>query len=112
MKCTTKKSDNVLIIKIAGNIMGGEDTEDFKNLIYKSIEDDIINIVADLTEATWINSSGLGTLITGLTTVRSSGGDLRLANISERVSRPLEITKLDSVYKIFDSVEEAVASFK
>ena len=104
--------DNVLIVDIDGELMGGTETEQFKNVIYNSIEEDIINIVVDLSKATWMNSSGLGMLITGLSTVRSSGGDLRLANLTERIKRPLQITKLDSVFAIYGSVEEAIASFK
>jgi len=111
MKCATKKIDNVLVIEIEGDIMGGVDSEEFKNIIYNAIEEDIINIVVDLAGATWINSSGLGTLITGLTTVRSSEGELKLANVSDRIKRPLEITRLDSVFSIHDSVQEAVNSF-
>ena len=111
MKCNTKKVDNTLVIEIEAEIMGGSEAEEFKDIIFKSIEEDIINIVVDLEKATWMNSSGLGMLITGLTTVRSSGGDLRLANVSERIRRPLEVTKLDSVFSIYDSVKNAVESF-
>jgi anti-sigma B factor antagonist len=58
-----------------------------------------------------MNSSGLGMLMAAMTTLRSSGGDLRLAGVSDRVRRPIEVTKLDGVIKIFPSVDEAVVSF-
>mgnify|MGYP006296920789 CR=1 FL=1 len=111
MNITSKKVNDVLVIVVQGEIMGGTDAESFKNAIYKSIEDDVTNIVVDLKKATWMNSSGLGMLITGLTTVRSSGGDLFLAQVSERIRRPLEVTKLDSVFSIYDTVDEAIAGF-
>jgi anti-sigma B factor antagonist len=111
MKLISKMTDNVLIIEIEGELMGGAETEDFKNIIYKTIEEDVVNVVVDLAKATWMNSSGLGMLITGLSTVRSSGGELCLVNISERIKRPLEITKLDSVFCIYDSVDEAISNF-
>lgn len=112
MKLSTKKEGQVFIIEIEGEIMGGNsDSEEFKKLIFDAIEEDLVNIVVDLAKAIWMNSSGLGMLISGLTTVRSSGGDLCLANVSERVRRPLEITRLDFVFSIHNSVREAVASF-
>jgi anti-sigma B factor antagonist len=112
MKCNTKQVDDVLVIEIEGEIMGGADSESFRNIIYEAIEEDKVFIVADLKNATWMNSSGLGMLISGLTTLRSSGGDLRLTNLSEKVRRPLEITKLESVFLTYNSVEEAVMSYK
>ena len=111
MKCNTKKENNVVIIEIEGEIMGGTEADDFKNILYQAIEEDIVNIVVDLEKATWMNSSGLGMLITGLSTIRSSGGDFRLANVSDRIRRPLEITRLDTVFSIHKSVKEAVTSF-
>lgn len=112
MECKAKQIENVLVVEIKGEIMGGADSESLRNIIYEAIEEDKVFIVADLKEATWMNSSGLGMLISGLTTLRSSGGDLRLANISEKVRRPLEITKLESVFLIYNSVDDAVNSYK
>ncbi|MEE4311130.1 MAG: STAS domain-containing protein [candidate division KSB1 bacterium] len=111
MNWKTKKVGTTLLIEIEGEIMGGTDADDFKDILFKAIEDDIVDIVVDMEKATWMNSSGLGMLISGLTTLRSSGGDLRLANVSERVRRPLEITKLDSVFSIYNSVEDAIKSY-
>ena len=58
-----------------------------------------------------MNSSGLGILIGGLTTMRNSGGDLKLANITDRIQSLLMITKLLTVFETFETVEEAVQSF-
>ncbi len=111
MKCTTRIINDVMVIEVEGDIMGGSETEEFQTLIYNSIENDKVKIVADLTNANWINSSGLGMLITGLTTARSSDGDLKLAKVSPRIRRPLEITKLDTILSIHPTVDEAIASF-
>lgn len=112
MQCTTKEIDGVLLIEIQGEIMGGADSEVFRNILYSAIEREQVFVVVDLKGASWMNSSGLGMLISGLTTLRSSGGDLRLANLSEKVRRPLEITKLESVFLTYNSVEEAVTSYQ
>ncbi|MFZ5518516.1 MAG: STAS domain-containing protein [Candidatus Zhuqueibacterota bacterium] len=112
MKLHTQKYNDVLLIQMEGEIMGGVESEQFRNTLYTSIEDDVVNFVVDMAKATWMNSSGLGMLISGLTTARSSGGDLRLVNLSERIRRPLEITKLETVFLTYNSIEEAVNSFQ
>ncbi len=111
MKCSARTIQDVVIIEIDGDIMGGADTEKFQQLVYDAVENDRVHIVVDLAKSTWINSSGLGLLITGLTTARSSDGDLRLANVSPRIQRPLEITKLNTVFAIYPTVDDAVASY-
>jgi len=112
MNISSHESDEVLVIKISGDLMGGTDDFDaFKDEIFEAIENDRVNVVVDLEEVRWMNSSGLSMLITGLTTVRGSGGDLKLAHVSDKVRRPLEITKLDTVFSIYNSVDEAVNSF-
>ena len=57
-----------------------------------------------MADVKWMNSSGLGSLMAGLTTLRGSGGDLKLAHVPDRVRRPIEITKLDQVIKIYEGV--------
>lgn len=104
--------DDVLIISFEGELMGGTQEADFRKMIYDAIQEDHVNFVIDLQKIRWMNSSGLGMLISALTTARSSGGDLRLANVSERVLRPIQITKLDTVFRFFNSVEEAINSYK
>lgn len=111
MKYETQAVENVLIISIEGEIMGGADEQIFRQLIFDSIQDDILNVVVDLEKATWMNSSGLGMLISGLTTLRSSGGDLCLVKASERIRRPIEITKLNTVFSFYNSIDEATKSF-
>ena len=107
---STKVGDN-MVIELNGKIMGGLESSQFRDLLYDAINQDIINVVVDLSGASWMNSSGLGMLISGLTTMRSSGGDLRLVGLSDRTRRPLEVTRLDAVFQIFDSQEEALSSY-
>jgi anti-sigma B factor antagonist len=111
MNVTEKIENKVLVLEIEGEIMGGSETDKFRKFIDKAIEDDNIMVVVDLAKVPWMNSSGLGMLISALTSLRSSSGDLRLANVSERLRRPLKITKLDTVFQQFDSVASAIASY-
>lgn len=111
MELKQAKIGDVLIVSVIGELMGGADAEKFKALIFDAIDKEQLNLVVDLAGASWMNSSGLGMLVSGLTTIRSSGGDLRLANISERIRRSLEITRMDSIFQIYNSVDDAVNSF-
>jgi len=65
----------------------------------------------DLKETGFVNSSGLGMLISGYTTVKNGGGDLKLANLTEKIESLLVITKLNTVFANYDTVEEAINSF-
>jgi len=112
MNFETEQIENVLVITFEGELMGGNQEADFRKLIYDAIQDDQVNFIIDLQKTRWMNSSGLGMLISALTTARSSGGDLRLANVSERVLRPIQITKLDAVFQFYNSVADAIRSFK
>ncbi len=106
-----EKKGNVLILTLEGELMGGPEAETFQTTIYRAVEEEAVNIVLDMEQVKWMNSSGLGMIMGALTTLRSSGGDLRMANVSERVHRPIEVTRLDSVIKIYKDRDEAVASY-
>jgi anti-sigma B factor antagonist len=102
---------NAVVITLKGNVMGGPDGADLHNTLHELRENGKANIVVDLSKVKFMNSSGLGMLISGMTTLRNSGGDLRLANVADRIQSLLVITKLITVFKHFESVEDAVASF-
>ena len=112
MEIKKKMTEDVLVLAITGELMGGNESDQFRKITDKTIQDEHVFVVVDMEKATWMNSSGLGMLISALTSLRSSGGDLALANLTERVRRPLQITKLDLVFQEYDSVEAAVKRFE
>lgn len=111
MKINEKVSDGIIILQLSGKIMGGPDATLLNDKLHELIETGKTKVVADLEKVNWMNSSGLGILIGGLTTMRNNGGDLRLASVTERIQSLLMITKLLTVFETFDSVEKAVESF-
>ena len=111
MELLEKIVNNVLVLELNGDLMGGTDSDTFRQVVDKAIQSENVNVVVDLGNVNWMSSSGLGMLISALTSLRSSDGDLKLANLSERLKRPMQITKLDSVFEDFESVDEAVASY-
>ena len=111
MKIKTSEKYEAVIIELKGNVMGGDDTKNFNDLLHKLIEDDKKQIVIDLSGVKFMNSSGLGMLIGGLTTVKKSNGQLKLACVTEKIESLLIITKLITIFESFDTVDDAVKSF-
>lgn len=103
---------NSVVLSLKGNIMGGPDGAKLHDTLHDLKEQGKKNIIADLSKVKFMNSSGLGMLISGMTTMRNAGGDLRLANPADRIQSLLIITKLITVFKHYDSVDKAVSSFE
>ncbi len=112
MKMTESESGGGVILELSGKIMGGPDATLLNDKLHELIEVDKTKIVANLKGVNWMNSSGLGILIGGLTTMRNSGGDLKLANITDRIQSLLMITKLLTVFESFDTIDQAIESFR
>ncbi len=110
MKFDDRLEGNVVILNVSGKIMGGEETTLFHGKIHEYINHNKNNFVVDLKKVEWMNSVGLGMLISALTTVKNSEGRLVLANIT-KIESILTITRLISVFEHFDSREEALATF-
>ena len=105
------EKNDVVVIEPKGKIMGGPESTAMHDLLHELIEQKKTKVVIDLGKVDWMNSTGLGLLISGLTTLRKSDGELRLANVTEKIQSLLTITKLVTVFKEFDSVDEAIDSF-
>lgn len=103
---------NCVIIEFKGNVMGGPDAVSLNEQLHELIENEKTNVVVNLEKVKFMNSSGLGMLIGALTTMRKAGGDLRIANATDKIESLLIITKLISVFKHYKSLDEAVASFE
>ena len=110
MKFTDRLESDVVIFDVSGKIMGGEESTMFHGKIHEYINRNKKNVVVDLAKVDWVNSVGLGMLISTLTTVKNAGGRLVLANIT-KIESILTITRLISVFEHFDSREEALKSF-
>lgn len=111
MKMDEKASGDIIVLQLSGKIMGGPDASLLNDKLHELIEAGKTKVVVDLGSVDWMNSSGLGILIGGLTTMRNSGGDLKLANITDRIQSLLMITKLLTVFETFETIEEAAGTF-
>jgi anti-sigma B factor antagonist len=111
MKVKTSEKYGAVVIELKGNVMGGDDTKEFNELLHKLVDESKINIVVDLAEVKFMNSSGLGMLIGGLTTIKKANGNLKLARVTDKIESLLIITKLVTIFEFYPTVEEAVDSF-
>ncbi len=111
MKIKTSERYGAVVIELKGNVMGGEDTKDFNDHLHKLIDEDKKNIVVDLADVKFMNSSGLGMMIGGLTTMKKADGSLKLARVTEKIESLLIITKLITIFETFETVDAAVESF-
>ncbi len=111
MKLTSREIGDVIVLEPKGKIMGGPDATTLHDKLHEFIDQNKKKVVIDLAKVDWMNSTGLGILISGLTTLRNNGGELKLANVTQKIKSLLTITKLITVFESFDSLDEAVASF-
>jgi anti-sigma B factor antagonist len=112
MKIKTTEKYGAVIIELKGNVMGGPEAQEFSTLLHKLLDENKKNVVVDLADCKFMNSSGLGMLISGYTTMKNGNGSLKLANATEKIESLLVITKLITIFEHFNSVDEAVNSFK
>lgn len=111
MNYTVSEQDGVVSLALQGKIMGGPEAAEINDKINNLLDEGKNKIIVDLSNVDWMNSSGLGILIGAVTVIKNNNGALRLIKVSERIRNLLKITKLDTVFTIFDSFEAAVKSF-
>ena len=102
--------ENVVVVEIP-KYLSADISEDFKDFLYDLVDRDKIRIVIDLTLAEYVDSSGLGAIVSRLAYCRSLKGDIRLASPSEFMTSLLKITHLDQVLKVYPDVDNAINSF-
>ena len=111
MAVKEKIQGDVAIIQVSGKLMGGDETKEVHEKIKSLLTDGLKKIVIDLSKVKWLNSSGLGMLISCLTSVSNADGKLKIAGATEKVNSLFMITKLITVFDSYESVDQAVATF-
>ena len=111
MKATTRQVDSVSVVDLSGRITLGEGCSQLRELIRDLLAKGHKNILLNLGEVTYIDSSGIGELVSGFTAVSNQGGHLKLLNLTKKVHDLLQITKLLTVFDVHDDETKAIASF-
>jgi len=111
MKIKERARDGVVILEVSGKVMGGPDADLFKETLSGLINRGDPRVVLDLSKVTWVNSTGLGILISGYTSLKNANGEMKLLNVSDRIESIFMVTKLFSIFDAYKDEDEAVASF-
>ena len=109
MNVSVKETSNSTIIKIEIEQMIGYSGTEFQEAVVNSIKSDKKCVIVDLSKVTFISSWGLGVLMSGLTSSKNSGKDFRIAWACDKIRTSFINTKLDTIFKQYNSVEEAAS---
>jgi anti-sigma B factor antagonist len=111
MKIETRTVGDIQILDCSGKITLGEGTMAVRNTVRDILKNNGKKIILNLADVNYIDSSGIGELVSTYTTVTNSGGQLKLLSLTKKIHELLQITKLLTVFQVFNSEAEALASF-
>jgi len=111
MKIKQNPQDNVMILELSGKIMGGPDFDKFKEEIAKLVEGGFKNVILDMSGVPWINSTGLGILITGYHSIKAAEGTMKICNVKERVLSIFYISQLENIFDVYETLDQALAAY-
>lgn len=111
LKVNVRTKDGISIIECSGRIVFGDESSLLRETVKKTISENN-RIVLNLGKVSYIDSGGLGTLVALRTTAQNAGGTIKLAQLTKRVGDLLQVTKLLTVFDVYDSEAEAVESFR
>ena len=111
VKLNTRQVSDVSVVDVAGRITLGEGSSALRDLLREMVGKGEKKILLNLGDVSYIDSSGIGELVSGFTTVTNSGGQLKLLNLNKRVKDLLQITKLYTVFDVHEDEAGAVRSF-
>jgi anti-sigma B factor antagonist len=103
---------DVMVLNLSGKIMGGPDHEKFQTEIKTLISDGYVDILLDMHKVSWVNSTGLGILVSAYHTLKKNGGQLKICQVSDRIDNILNVTQLKLVFETFENCDEALTSFE
>jgi anti-sigma B factor antagonist len=104
-------NDGIVVVDCAGRLVFGEETAELRDRV-RALTTEGRRIILNLAEVTYIDSGGLGTLVALYTTARNTGASIKLARLTPRVGDLLQVTKLLTVFEVYNGEEEAVESFR
>jgi anti-sigma B factor antagonist len=108
---STRQVRGVTVVDIGGHIVLGEESAKLRELVSELLKNGHKKILFNLVDVQYIDSSGLGSLVSAFTSVRRQGGELKLLNLPSKVHDVLQITKLYTVFDIMDDEAVAINSF-
>ena len=111
LETAIEEVSNVSVVRVVGEI-DIYTAPTFKSAVHKAIDSGARNLVVDLTDVSYMDSSGFGTLLGATKRVRPKGGTISLVGCSEAIERMLRITRLDTIFGVFPTTNDAVSALK
>jgi anti-sigma B factor antagonist len=111
MKASTRQIQDVTVVDLSGQIKLGEGSSVLRDTVKDLLSKGQRKILLNLADITYIDSSGIGELISAFTSTRNQGGELKLLNLTKKIHDLLQITKLYTVFDVRDDEAEALAAF-
>jgi anti-sigma B factor antagonist len=111
MKIDVHEVGSVVVLKVGGNLMGGPETIAVHEKVKELIKQNKHNVVIDLSKVSWMNSSGLGSLMGCMTSLKNAKGELKLIGVTDKVKNLCIITKLITLFETYTTEQDAIDAF-
>jgi anti-sigma B factor antagonist len=111
VKIKKRQEGDIMVLELSGKIMGGDDFDLFNNTIRELVKDGFVDIVLNLKGVKWINSTGLGLMVSAYTSLVKQGGRMKVCEVSDRIDNILHVTQLELIFETFDKEPDAIGSF-
>ena len=111
MKIKRNPMDPLMILEVSGKIMGGPDHDKFKDEIADLIENGYKDVILDFSSVPWINSTGLGILISGYHSLKNAEGSMKICSVKERVLSIFYISQLENIFQVLPDTKAAIDSY-
>ena len=112
MKIKKKEIDGITVLELSGEMYGGPDNMKLVDVVSELVEEKKLDLVISLAKVKWISSTGLGILVSARSRYAKEGGVIKLCQPNDRVLGILQVTRLNLIFDVFNSAQEAVESLK
>lgn len=112
MKIKERQEGDITVLELSGKIMGGEDFDLFKGTIDKLIAEGQIDVLLNMSKVKWINSTGLGLIVSAYSSLIKNGGRMKVCEVSDRIDNILHVTQLELLFQTFTKEDDALKSFE
>ncbi len=112
MKIKEEMKDGVMVLRLSGKVISGPDLMELKTVFQTAVNNDMGNVLLDLGHVAWMDSSGLGVLVSGYTSLSRAGARMVILNATKKIHELFIITKLITIFETFTDEKVALASLK
>lgn len=111
MRIKQEAIGDVYVLRLSGQLMGGPDADAVRETVYSILNQGFKKILVDLKDVSWVNSTGLGILMSSHVTATQNGAVLHLMRVSSRIDSIFMVTRLNTVFRVFLNEKDALANF-